>query len=80
MAQAKAAKGSTPAPNVFQRLTKYFRDVRSEVKRVVWPTRAEVANSSLVVIVMLLMMTAFVTVVDFLSSELFLNVLAKIGR
>ena len=70
------AKGGGTKPNVFQRLAKYFRDVRSEVTRVVWPGRQEVVNSSLVVIVMLIMMTAFVSVVDLAASGVIINWLA----
>jgi preprotein translocase subunit SecE len=62
MAQAKAAKTSAANPNVFARLGKYFKDVRAELRRVVWPTRPEVVNSSLVVVVMLVIMTVFVSI------------------
>ncbi len=51
-------------PNVFQRLSKYFRDVRAELKRVVWPTRPEVINSSIVVIITLIFFTVFTFVLD----------------
>jgi preprotein translocase subunit SecE len=77
MAQAKAG---TNKPNVLQRITKYFRDVRSELRRVVWPNRAEVVNSSLVVIVTLLVMTTFVAIVDYAASLVIIQYLAKIGR
>ncbi len=80
MAQAKAAKASASKPNVFQRLGKYFKDVRAEVKRVVWPTRDDVLNSSLVVVVMLIIMTAFVAIVDFATNAVIIDFLAKIGR
>jgi len=59
MAQAKAAK-----PNVFARLIGYFRNVWAELKRVVWPSRTEVINSSLVVIVTLLFFVFFTLAVD----------------
>jgi preprotein translocase subunit SecE len=77
MAQAKA---SGKQPNVLERLTKYFKDVRSEVRRVVWPTRDDVANSSLVVIVMLVIMTGFVSLVDSAAYGIIINVFGKIGR
>jgi preprotein translocase subunit SecE len=51
-------------PNVFRRLAKYFTDVRAEMRRVVWPDREEVVNSSVVVIVTLLFFTLFTFVVD----------------
>ena len=37
-------------PNFFARVAQYFRDVRAEMNRVVWPTRPEVLNSSVVVV------------------------------
>lgn len=78
MAQAKA--GSAKQPNVLQRFTKYLRDVRSELGRVVWPQREDVVNSSLVVIVTLLIMTAYVSIVDLAASKVIIDWLAKIGR
>jgi preprotein translocase subunit SecE len=59
---AKTAGASKP--NVFKRLGKYFTDVRAEMRRVVWPGRTEVINSSVVVIVTLLFFTLFTFVVD----------------
>ncbi len=75
MAQAKASK-----PNVLQRFAKYLKDVRSEVRRVVWPGRPEIVNSSLVVLVMLLLMTTFVALVDEAAFQTIINFLARIGR
>jgi len=65
-------------PNVFARLGQYFRDVRSEMKRVVWPGRPEVLNSSLVVIVTLLFFVAFSFVIDSVVVQL-LDLLVKLG-
>lgn len=76
MAQAKSAA----RPNVFARIGKYFSDVRTEMKRVVWPNRTEVINSSIVVVLTLLFFVAFTFVIDNLSSWLFIDVLSKIGR
>ncbi|MDO9557763.1 MAG: preprotein translocase subunit SecE [Coriobacteriia bacterium] len=76
MAQASKAT----RPNVFARFGKYVGDVRAEMKRVVWPNRAEVINSSIVVVMTLLFFVAFTFVIDSLSSWLFLDLLAGIGR
>jgi preprotein translocase subunit SecE len=54
------------APGLFQRIGTYFRDVRAEMNRVVWPTRPEVLNSSVVVVTTLLFFVAFITFVDYL--------------
>ena len=74
-----ATKAMTASkPNVFQRLSKYFGDVRAELKRVVWPTRPEIINSSIVVIITLVFFTLFTFVLDQLVL-LIINWIAAIG-
>ncbi|MEI7815451.1 MAG: preprotein translocase subunit SecE [Coriobacteriia bacterium] len=68
---AKAVKPSKPAkPNVFARMTGYLRDVRSEMKRVVWPNRSEVINSSVVVVTTLIFFTLFITLADLVVQRI----------
>ena len=78
MAQSK--KGASKKPNFFARTGQYFKDVRTELRRVVWPTRKEVVNSSMIVIVTLLFFIAFTLVIDAISSYLFIDLLAQVGR
>lgn len=47
MAEAKAGK----KPNIFKRIASYFRDLRSEFKKVTWPSKKQVINNTIVVIV-----------------------------
>ena len=76
---AKAAKPSKPAkPNPFVRLMGYFRDVRSEMKRVVWPNRSEVINSSVVVVTTLIFFTLFITLTDLVVQRV-VFLIQKIG-
>ena len=35
----------------FASIKKYFREVKSEMKKIVWPTKAQVINNTFVVIV-----------------------------
>jgi preprotein translocase subunit SecE len=61
----KPGKAPAPAkPGTIARMGNYFRDVRSEMKRVVWPTRPEVVNSSIVVIVALIFFAAYIATTD----------------
>jgi len=72
--------GKAPAaakPNVFARLGAYFRDVRAEMKRVVWPSPDEVRNSSVVVIVTLIFFAAFIAVTDLVVQQ-FITLLGSI--
>lgn len=42
----------------------FFREVRGELRKVVWPSRSEVLNYSLVVLVFLVVFTALVSLID----------------
>ena len=69
----KAAKAAAPKPNVFERLMKYFRDVRVEMRRVVWPSREEVIQSSIVVVVALVFFIFYVLIWDTASEYVFIT-------
>jgi preprotein translocase subunit SecE len=42
----KKSKGEKP--KLRERVTQWFRDLKAELKKVVWPTRAQVANNTMV--------------------------------
>lgn len=51
MANEKAV-AKTPVPKKEKKsIVKYFKDARSEFKKVVWPSRKQVINNTIVVIV-----------------------------
>ena len=75
----KPGKPAAPAkPGVFNRITTYFRDVRAEMTRVVWPSRPEVLNSSVVVITTLIFFIVFITLVDYVVVNPLVNAIARI--
>lgn len=45
-------------------LTDYFKDVRVEMTKVSWPTREELRESTLIVIVMVFIMMVFIGAID----------------
>jgi len=47
----------------------YLSEVRGELKKVAWPSRAEVVNSTVIVLIAIVIMTTFVFGVDWLSSK-----------
>jgi preprotein translocase subunit SecE len=49
--------------------TQYLREVRSEMKKVAWPTREEVINSSVVVLVAVVVLTLVIFGFDYVSSK-----------
>ena len=46
------------------RIGKFFRDVKSEMKKVSWPKRKELVNSTLTVIATVVFFVVFFAVVD----------------
>ena len=64
--------------NLVQSLSEYIKDVRIEMSKVSWPSRTELRESTLVVIVMVFLIAAFIGVVDrglSLAFEAFIRVL-----
>ena len=52
MANEKAAAAKSSAPKGQKKsVVKYFKDARSEFKKVVWPSRKQVINNTVVVLV-----------------------------
>ena len=54
-AQAKGSvvKRSTDKPKTGERIKKWFREMRSELKKVVWPTPKQISKNTLVALVMM---------------------------
>ncbi len=50
--------------NLVQSANEYLKDVRVEVSKVTWPTREELRDSTLVVIVMVFLIAVFIGIVD----------------
>ena len=49
----------------FSGIAKYFRNTRSEMKKVVWPSRKQVINNTIVVCVVVLISALVVLLLDF---------------
>jgi preprotein translocase subunit SecE len=59
------------------RVMHYFRETRAELRKVVWPTREEAINLTVVVVVTIVAMSAFFGVIDYLLTGLFRFLLAR---
>ncbi len=51
-------------PSVTRAIADYVRDVRVEMNKVSWPSRRELRDSTLVVIVMVFLVAVFIGIVD----------------
>lgn len=66
---AKAAKVSRKEQENW--VVRYFKATRSELRKVVWPTREETINLTIVVLAVTIGMSVFLGVLDFLFAQAF---------
>jgi preprotein translocase subunit SecE len=52
------------------RVTRYLKEVRAEMRKVTWPSRAEATRLSTIVVVVLVAASAFMALVDYAFSWL----------
>jgi len=65
------------APRERRGLAKFFRDVRAEMGKVSWPSRKDLVQSTLVVLVAVAIAATYVGVIDF-AFQKFVNVVLKV--
>lgn len=67
--EKKSPKGAPAKANIFARIALFVRQVVAELKKVVTPTRSELWNYTLVVIVFVLVCMAFVLALDYVINK-----------
>jgi preprotein translocase subunit SecE len=55
---------SAPADTMFTRALQFLREVKTELKKVTWPTRKQAMGSTVVVIVLVIIISVFLGIVD----------------
>jgi preprotein translocase SecE subunit len=60
-------------PPLYSRVVEFLREVRSEWRQVAWPTRPEIFNSSLVVLVVLIALVSLIFGLNWLFSHGFID-------
>ncbi|MDJ0792556.1 MAG: preprotein translocase subunit SecE [Acidimicrobiia bacterium] len=64
--------------NIFQRIRKYLREVRSELNKVNWPSQQELRTYTIVVFSVTTVLTLIVFAMDWAFSRLVINFLDAI--
>ncbi len=59
---------------MFKKLAKFLREVRVELKKVVWPSRAEISGSTGVVIVTVLIVALYLGVIDYILQKIMMQI------
>lgn len=52
------------------RIVSYIRETRAELRKVVWPTREEATNLTIIVVSTIIAMSVFFGTIDYLLSQL----------
>ena len=60
----KEEKKSDKKPGIFRRFKNYLSDVRSEMRRVVWPSKEELRSYAVAIIIMLIIFGVAIWLVD----------------
>jgi preprotein translocase subunit SecE len=54
-----------------EKIIKFFDDVVKEMRKVTWPTKAELIESSKIVVVVCLILSVFTYVIDMVINQVF---------
>ncbi|MBQ8107153.1 MAG: preprotein translocase subunit SecE [Ruminococcus sp.] len=76
---AKSSKKDAEKTKKKGGIKQYFKELRSELKKVVWPTRKQVVNNTGVVLSVMAVMAVFLFAVDAGLGKIF-EVLLSIGK
>ncbi len=73
--QKKASGSTARGKNIIDKSIQFLREVRTELRKVAWPSRKQTMGSTVVVIVLVLIISIFLGVVDIGLSELVQTIL-----
>jgi preprotein translocase subunit SecE len=76
---AKQSVALVERPSIFNRLKDFFNEVKVEMAKVAWPSRAELKQSTSIVLMVLGMFGLITFVYDFLFSHVILVLFGSLG-
>lgn len=68
MAEAKKQEKEGFFRRTGKRISKWFREMRAELKKVVWPTKKQVLQNTVVVLISVLIIGVFIWIFDAISN------------
>ena len=78
--KAKAKADKEKKPGVGKRIARFFRELRSELKKVSWPTRADTLKKTGIVIVCVIVVGIIVWIFDGIASSVIDALLSLNGQ
>jgi len=68
--ERKKAEKKQEKLSIWQRVAQFLKEVKVEMKKVIWPTRSEVLNYTIVVLITVAIVTTFILVLDLALSRI----------
>ena len=68
-AAPKKDKKSEKKPGFFSRIGKWLKEMKSELKKVQWPTTKQTVNNTLIVIACVIIVGFFIWVFDYVANQ-----------
>ena len=67
--KAKKEKKADNKPGIFARVGKWLKDMKSELKKVQWPTKKQTINNTLIVIACVVVVGICIWIFDFIAGS-----------
>lgn len=77
--KAKKEKKSEKKPGFFARIGKWLKEMKVELKKVVWPTRKQTVNNTLIVIACVIVVGIFIWIFDYLAGSVIDIIISLLG-
>ena len=65
---------------IFARIAKWMRELKSELKKVQWPTSKQTVNNTIIVIICVIIVGIFIWVFDALATGIVGAIMALFGK
>ena len=76
----KPAKAKDKKPGIGQRMSRYFRELKAELKKVAWPSRADTIKKTGIVIACVIVVGIIVWIFDGIAGALIDALLSLFGQ
>ena len=75
----KAKKDKQSKPGIFERVGKWLKEMKSELKKVQWPSRKQTINNTLIVIACVIVVGIFIWIFDFIATGAIQGLISLVG-
>ena len=66
---------ATKKQNIFQKIVQYFKEVKAELKKVVWPTVPQTINNTIIVITCIIIVCVILFILDSIFAGIMISVI-----